>query len=128
MRLGDEAEKVVVNADGRRDGLDGEMAALLNFVRDNRAESELTRELRDAVLEAIEHKEWRDEYMTFRMKLNEEREEGREEGRKEGRKEGETKLGELIAKLLELGRSDDAAVAATDGAERKRLYEEFGIV
>lgn len=124
MRLGDEAEKVVVNADGSRDGLDGEMAALLNFVRDNRAESELTRELRDAVLEAIEHKEWRDEYMTFRMKLNEEREEGREEGRKEG----ETKLGELIAKLLELGRSDDAAVAATDGAERKRLYEEFGIV
>ena len=124
MRLGDEAEKVVVNADGSRDGLDGEMAALLNFVRDNRAESELTRELQDAVLEAIEHKEWRDEYMTFRMKLNEER----EEGRKEGRKEGETKLGELIAKLLELGRSDDAAVAATDGAERKRLYEEFGIV
>lgn len=120
LKLGDEAAKVIVNAKGSRDGLDAEMAALLDFIRDNTAGSEFTESLREAVDIAVAHNEWRDEYMTLRMKLNEER--------AEGLAEGETRLGKLIAKLFAAGRSDDVKLAATDEEARKKFYREFGII
>ena len=43
------------------------------------------------------------------------------------RAEGEDKLGQLISKLLSLGRNQDAARAAADPAYREQLYTEFGI-
>jgi hypothetical protein len=47
--------------------------------------------------------------------------------RAEGRTEGEDRLGQLISKLLSLGRNQDAARAAVDPAYREQLYTELGI-
>ena len=63
------------------------------------------------------------------------RKEGRKEGRTEGRREGmmegtafgEARLGELISRLIALGRTEDVARAASDQAYRNQLYREFSM-
>lgn len=50
-----------------------------------------------------------------------------EKGREEGREIGETLLGTLISKLFADGRTKDAE-AASNEAERKRLYKEYGLI
>ena len=51
----------------------------------------------------------------------------KEEGRMEGTLMGETKLGELISRLISLGRTEDVARAASDQAYRNQLYREFSM-
>ena len=65
-----------------------EVKALLEYIKSRKVESDFVKDLNNAVSEAIDHREWRDEYMTFAMRLSEERAEGRAEGRLEGRAEG----------------------------------------
>ena len=83
--MGDGTQKVIINAEGSRDNLSKEMSAFLDYLQHKMPASNFTRKLETEVEKAIEHKEWRNEYMTFMMKLNEEREEGRAEGRAEER-------------------------------------------
>lgn len=45
-----------------------------------------------------------------------------------GEQKGQVKLGKLIAKLLESGRTEDALKASTDEDTRNRLYAEFQMV
>ncbi|MBQ8092378.1 MAG: hypothetical protein IJ242_02220 [Clostridia bacterium] len=52
---------------------------------------------------------------------------GVEEGKKEGKKEGEEKLGNLIKKLPDAGRIEDAANAAKYASYRRKYYTEFQI-
>lgn len=47
------------------------------------------------------------------------------EAERKGEQKGQVKLGALIARLLELGRTEDAMKASTDEACRQRLYAEF---
>ena len=47
------------------------------------------------------------------------------EAERNGEHQGQVKLGALIAKLLESGRTEDALRASTDEAFRERLYVEF---
>lgn len=61
------------------------------------------------------------------IKRNAERK-GMKRGVKQGVKQGETRLGELMQKLLKDGRTEEARLAAADETERNRLYEECGIV
>lgn len=44
---------------------------------------------------------------------------------KEAERQGQVKLGALIAKLLESGRTEDAMRASTDEDYRERLFAEF---
>ena len=98
MKLGDGALKIVVNAEGDRNGLSEELSSFLDFIQDKPAQSTFTREVDRAVKEAIEHKKWEVEYMTFAMLLKEERAEAKEEGRIEGRVEGRNNvLYELVS-------------------------------
>lgn len=53
--------------------------------------------------------------------------EGKTEGKAEGVIEGEQKLSELIKRLLDDSRLEDARLAAEDETIRKRLYKEYGI-
>ena len=71
--LDDEATKVLINAKGSRDNLSMEMSAFLDFLKDGKGSSDFTDKLQGAVESAREHKEWEVEYMTFRMKIQEER-------------------------------------------------------
>ena len=49
------------------------------------------------------------------------------EGRDEGREEGESHLAELMQKLFESGRNEDAVRAASDPEYRKQLYQDFSL-
>lgn len=55
-------------------------------------------------------------------------EKGIKQGREEGREIGETLLGTLISRLFADNRAKDAEIAATNEAERKRLYKEYGLI
>ena len=92
LQLGDDAHKIIINASGNREGLSQDMIAFLDYVSKKETNSKLTKELQNAVEEAISKKRWEVDYMTMLMKLNEEREEGRIEGREEGRIEENIRL------------------------------------
>lgn len=53
--------------------------------------------------------------------------EGKNEGFNDGYKEGENRLGNLIVRLTNLGRTEDISRAASDSAFRQKLYQEFQI-
>lgn len=55
------------------------------------------------------------------------REEAREEGRQEGREEGSARFAALASRLIEAGRVDDLAQAASDPARRDELFRELGV-
>ena len=50
-----------------------------------------------------------------------------EEIRQESEAKGESRLGSLITKLKDLGRTDDAFLAASNESYRKKLYQDFNI-
>lgn len=49
------------------------------------------------------------------------------DGERRGVKHGEERLGSLMEKLLQSGRTEDALRASRNGKMRKKLYEEYGI-
>jgi len=75
LSLGDDAYKVIINADGNREGLSEEMSDFLDFLQGKENNGKLSEKLEKAVSEAIQDGIWKEEYdMTWKMKLNEERE------------------------------------------------------
>lgn len=52
---------------------------------------------------------------------------GMKQGMKQGVEQGETRLADLMGKLLADGRTEDAKLAASDKTTRKKLYREYGI-
>lgn len=69
-----------------------------------------------------------DEQKTMEYIRREEREIGREEGRIEGQEKGEALLSELLSRLLADRRMEDIRLTAESGKERKRLYQEYGLL
>lgn len=74
IKLGDDATKVIINASGSRDGLSEDMSSFLDFLLRKDATSKFTQELKSAVNDAIANKKWEVDYMTYAMKIQEERE------------------------------------------------------
>ncbi len=114
--LKDEAVKVIVNPDSNRAGLSKEMNEFLDLLQGKKVKSGLAKQLYDAVETAKEHREWEVEYVTFNLKLKEEREEGRVEGRAEGLTEGRTK--EIFVSVSE------GDYSPSRGAEKLGISEE----
>lgn len=98
--MGDETTKIFLNSKGKREGIDSDLAAFLDYIEGKAPKGKFTETIADAVEVAKENKEMKVEYMTYYMELrrSEERgmEKGMEKGRKEGREEGRwTTLAEL---------------------------------
>ena len=75
LSLGDEAYKVIVNANGNREGLSDEMSDFLDFLQGKENDGILSEQLDKAVKNAIRDGTWKEEYdMTWTMKIDEERE------------------------------------------------------
>lgn len=74
VSLGDDAYKVIINANGKRDGLSDEMSDFLDFLQGKGNNGNLSNKLNEAVKNAIERKEWEVDYMTLQMKIQSERE------------------------------------------------------
>ena len=117
--MGDETTKIFLNSKGKREGIDSDLAAFLDYIEGKAPKGKFTETIAEAVEVAKENKEMKVEYMTYYMELrrSEERgmekgmEKGRMEGRKEGRMEGrmEALKSLVVSKLLSL---KDAAAAA----------------
>lgn len=106
--LDDDAVKVIVNAEGETSRANPEVKALLDYITTQAVESDFTKKINNAVSEAIDHQEWRSEYMTLAMRLNEERLAGRDEGRLEGAHE---KALQVYKNCIERGMDKDNALA-----------------
>ena len=86
--MGDETTKIFLNSKGRREGIDRDLAALLDYIEGKAPKGKFTETFASAVETAKENKEMKVEYMTYYMELRRSEERGREEGREEGRTEG----------------------------------------
>ncbi len=88
LRLRDGTKKIFLNTKGRFGDIDGTIKAFLQYVdgvvTDNALVQDIEKEIQKVKLEEGE----RVNYMTFAMKMMEERKEGRREGRREGQREG----------------------------------------
>ena len=84
LGMGDEAEKIFINPHSTREGLDGEFAQFLDYLKGGKAKMGLTAEIEKAVEKARLHKEWEVEYMTWQAFEMDAKREGRAEGRAEG--------------------------------------------
>ena len=91
LELDDKTTKVFVNSKGTADDVAPDVKAFLDYVNGAISDDAFVREIDDEILRVKQIEQERVSYMTYAMKIEEERElaeaKGREEGRKEGRKE-----------------------------------------
>ena len=114
--MGDETTKIFLNSKGRRDGIDSDLAAFLDYIEGKAPKGKFTETIADAVEVAKKNKEMKVEYMTFFMELRRREEKGREEGRAEGRAEGRwVTLVELV---------HDGLLTVKEAAKRAGMTEE----
>lgn len=122
LRLEDAAEKIFVNPDSRREGIDVDFHAFLDYLKGKKQmENSLVAEIEEAVKKARENKEWEVEYMSlqaFEMDI-------RREGRAEGRAEGIIKSGRRHAFSDEVILEDIMAETGYDYAEAKKALENY---
>ena len=122
LALADEAEKVVINAAGKREGLSPRVASFLDYIQGKAANSEFTNKLDVAVRDAREHKEWRLDYMSLLEKLRDEYDEGWAECSREKQKEidAANRKADAANRLVDAAnRKVDAANKKADAANRK---------
>lgn len=122
--MGDETTKIFLNSKGRREGINHDLAAFLDYIEGKSPQGKFTESIADAVEAAKENKEMKVEYMTFYMELRRREEKGREEGRKEGREEGKAE-GNAEGRwkvLMEL--VHDGVITVKEAAKRADMTEE----
>ena len=83
IELGDETAKIFVNAKGSLEGLKPGATNFLKYMKGESPGDEFTRKLEVAVDRARRNEEWRAEYMTLDMKMQESYEDGLKDGKKE---------------------------------------------
>ena len=88
IHLQDKRKTIFININGSREGVPKELAYLLDYLKTKTPTDGFTERLEQRVLEIRRDTEWRDDYMTLEMKMDEKYEQGLEEG---------------IAKGIELG-------------------------
>ena len=115
LELGDIASKIFLNSKGKSDTLDPDVAAFLRYVDGKAAEGAFTKEVNEEVIRVKNHRETRQEYMTYAMELEMTKREARMKGKQEGRKEGmEQKNREVIVNLLKMNLAIDSIAKAKD--------------
>ena len=115
MELGDLATKIFLNAKGKSDTIDPDIAAFLRYVDGKAAEGAFTEAISQEVARIKEHAETRQEYMTLMMALQESKREGHAEGVKEGIEIGAEKKGRsVILAMLKHHMSIDNIAVMTD--------------
>ena len=98
-----------MNASAPLTGISEKLAALLTYICRNKVCDSFTAKLQQMVDNAALSKEWRLEYMTLGMKLQESYEEGLSEGLSLGKSQGRSIMqAELLQKMSEKGMSIEA--------------------
>lgn len=118
--LGDDAWKIFVNADGHKGNVSDEFKALMRYIMKGEAEDSYTRTLEKKVMTINNNDDWKVSYMTWAIKLADERREARQEGREEGRQEG---YNELLRNLVQAGDLSPEKAAQYAGAACQQFLE-----
>lgn len=101
IKLDDKRTTVFVNVNGERTGLSEELVRLLDYFKTGIPTDAYTKELQEEVEEARQDDDWRENYMTLEMMMQDKYEKGWEEGRTEGRTESRILL---IIKKVQKGK------------------------
>ena len=88
LRLSDGATKIFLNAKGEVGDIDDTIRAFLQYVDGIVTDNGFVQEIEEEIQKVKRKEGERVNYMTFEMKMMEERKEGRREGRREGHREG----------------------------------------
>ncbi len=122
IELGDETTKIFMNVSTENEDIPEDLKNFFGYLKWKMPKDDLCRRIDKSVNRAIEHKEWRSDYMTLQAKywdiMSDARAEGLEEGRAEGRAEGkaEGKAEGRSSAIIELVR--DGVITAAEGAKR----------
>ena len=119
--LNDGTVTVFLNANGSSEGMSSEMREFLQYLKDGEARDNdgIVGHIHKLLIQARNHEEWKVEYMTLKLKL--------EETREAGRKEERAILSKLFHQLQEAGRGTEFAKAMSDEALLDKLLKEYGL-
>lgn len=102
IQLMDKRQTIFVNMKGNREGLSADLTNLLDYLETAKPTDDFTDHLNNNVKRLREDFEWRENYMTLEMKMEERFEAGLQEGLNRG---SNNKLKELIQKKLAKGKA-----------------------
>ena len=110
IHLQDKRKTIFININGSREGVPKELAHLLDYLKTKTPTDGFTERLEQRVLKIRRDTEWRDDYMTLEMKMDEKYEQGLKEGITKGIEQGiELGIGQglrvQIQKKLNKGKS-----------------------
>lgn len=117
----------VLNARAWERADDPVIGDLLEYLQTGVADGALSREIDGLVGSYNEDWKWVSRVFTLEQEMALERRHAKEEGLAAGIDQGEDRLGALVARLISLGRPEDAVRAAENREYRLGLYEEFGL-
>lgn len=121
--LEDGTSKIFLCTKGTLDDIPPGIKNFLDFVDGLPVQDDFVDEIRNLISKLKHTEKEKVDYMTFQMRIDEERDEAREEGRAEG----ENSLSRLMSILLRSGKTDEAIAATENETIRKQLYEKYGI-
>ena len=105
-RMVNKRKTIFININGSREDVPEELAHLLDYLKTKTPTDGFTERLEQRVLEIRRDTEWRDDYMTLEMKMDEKYEQGLKEGLTKGLEQGYDKhLYVQVQKKLEKGKS-----------------------
>ena len=108
ITLQDKRKTYFINIYGNRSGIEKDTVNLLDYFKTGEPTDDYTKKLQEKVEEIRCDDEWRENYMTIEMKMDQRFEDGKKLGQEIGRAEGEKagmnqKLTELVRKKIEKG-------------------------
>ena len=87
-RMVNKRKTIFININGSREDVPEELAHLLDYLKTKTPTDGFTERLEQRVLEIRRDTEWRDDYMTLEMKMDEKYEQGLKEGLTKGLQQG----------------------------------------
>ena len=113
--LEDGATKIFLNADSEMDDVSDKLRAFLDYVAGKESDDSFVQKLKEAIKQANQNREWRNDYMTLLVRD------------RANVKKGENKLARLIKLLNQDNRLSDILKVADDEGYRQKLYLEYNI-
>lgn len=127
--LQDKRKTLFVNIHGSRDGLDDATVRLLDYFKTGSPTDTYTKGLQNKVEEIRSDNEWRENYMTFEMKLEQRFEEGEKKGEKKGERTGRMAILKNMLNaefdksiILKAGFSEEEIESASKGFMNEKDY------
>ena len=106
LRLKDGATKIFLNTKGVIGDVDAEIIAFLQYVDGVVSDNSLVQEIEQEIQKVKSEEQERVSYMTFAMKMMEERKEGFREGKLEGKLEGKAEAQQMMLQIFPLLRAN----------------------